>query len=100
MKFTGIIIVFLLSWGVVAGQSRAERLFERGDYLGALKLFQKEVENAASGANTDPIKARIANCFFHLNDVVRAGQMYKSLNQDILSGEDLLRYYLVAFRGI
>ena len=51
MKFTGIIIVFLLSWGVVTGQSRAERLFERGDYLGALKLFQKEVENAASGAN-------------------------------------------------
>ena len=44
MKFTGIIIVFLLSWGVVTGQSRAERLFERGDYLGALKLFQKEVE--------------------------------------------------------
>ncbi len=99
MKFTGIIIVFLLSWGVVAGQSRAERLFERGDYLGALKLFQKEVENAASGANTDPIKARIANCFFHLNDVVRAGQMYKSLNQDILSGEDLLFYAITLLRS-
>lgn len=99
MKFTGIIIVFLLSWGVVAGQSRAERLFERGDYLGALKLFQKEVENAESGANTDPIKARIANCFFHLNDVVRAGQMYKSLNQDILSGEDLLFYAITLLRS-
>ncbi len=99
MKFTGIIIVFLLSWGVVTGQSRAERLFERGDYLGALKLFQKEVENAASGANTDPIKARIANCFFHLNDVVRAGQMYKSLNQDILSGEDLLFYAITLLRS-
>ena len=46
MKFIGVIIVFLLSWGVVAGQSRAERLFERRDYLGALKLYQKEVENA------------------------------------------------------
>ncbi len=99
MKFTGIIIVFLLSWGVVTGQSKAERLFERGDYLGALKLFQKEVENAASGANTDPIKARIANCFFHLNDVVRAGQMYKSLNQDILSGEDLLFYAITLLRS-
>lgn len=99
MKFTGIIIVFLLSWGVVTGQSRAERLFERGDYLGALKLFQKEVENAESGANTDPIKARIANCFFHLNDVVRAGQMYKSLNQDILSGEDLLFYAITLLRS-
>lgn len=99
MKFTGIIIVFLLSWGVVTGQSRAERLFERGDYLGALKLFQKEVENAASGANTDSIKARIANCFFHLNDVVRAGQMYKSLNQDILSGEDLLFYAITLLRS-
>ena len=99
MKFIGVIIVFLLSWGVVAGQSRAERLFERRDYLGALKLYQKEVENAESGTNTDQIKARIANCFFHLNDVVRAGQMYKSLNQDILSGEDLLFYSITSLRS-
>ena len=99
MKFIGVIIVFLLSWGVVAGQSRAERLFERRDYLGALKLYQKEVENAESGTNTDQIQARIANCFFHLNDVVRAGQMYKSLNQDILSGEDLLFYSITSLRS-
>ena len=99
MKFIGVIIVFLLSWGVVAGQIRAERLFERRDYLGALKLYQKEVENAESGTNTDQIKARIANCFFHLNDVVRAGQMYKSLNQDILSGEDLLFYSITSLRS-
>lgn len=99
MKFTGVIIVFLLSWGVVAAQSRAERLFERGDYLGALKLFQKEVESAEAGKNTDPIKARIANCFFHLNDVVRAGQVYKSLNQDVLSGEDLLFYAITLLRS-
>ncbi|MCM1030445.1 MAG: hypothetical protein NC410_03230 [Oscillibacter sp.] len=99
MKFIGVIIVFLLSWGVVAGQSRAERLFERGDYLGALKLYQKEVENAESGTNTDQIKSRIANCFFHLNDVVRAGQMYKSLNQDILNGEDLLFYSITLLRS-
>lgn len=99
MKFIGVTIVFLLSWGVVAGQSRAERLFERGDYLGALKLYQKEVENAGSGTNTDQIKARMANCFFHLNDVVRAGQVYKSLNQDILSGEDLLFYSITLLRS-
>lgn len=99
MKFIGVVIVFLLSWEVVAGQSRAERLFERGDYLGALKLYQKEVENAESGKNTDQIKARMANCFFHLNDVVRAGQMYKSLDQDILSGEDLLFYAITLQRS-
>lgn len=99
MRFTGVLVIVLLSWGVAAGQNRAERLFERGDYLGALKLFQKEVEGAEAGTDTDRTKARIANCFFHLNDVVRAGQMYKSLNQDILSGEDLLFYAITLQRS-
>ena len=50
MKFTGIIIVFLLSWGVVAGQSRAERLFERGDYLGALKFVSERGGECSIGS--------------------------------------------------
>lgn len=99
MRFTGVIIVILLSWGIAAGQNRAERLFERGDYLGALKLYQKEAESGEQGVKTDQIKARIANCFFHLNDVVRAGQVYKSLNQDILGAEDLLYYAITLQRS-
>lgn len=99
MRLTGVIIALLLLWGVAEGQNRAERLFERGDYLGALKLYQKEAENGTEGAKNDQIKARIANCFFHLNDVVRAGQMYKSLNQDILGVEDLLYYAITLQRS-
>lgn len=91
MKILFVIIVVVISWTEAMGQSRAERLFERGDYLGALKSFQKELESGeGKDGSTDKLKARVANCFFRLNDVVRAGQMYKSLNQDILGAEDLL----------
>lgn len=99
MRLSGVIIVLLLSWEVVAGQSRADRLFERGDYLGALKLYQKELENAEQGKNMDRTKARVANCFFHLNDVVRAGQVYKAIDQDILDAEDLLFYAITLQRA-
>lgn len=99
MRIRGIILVLFLWVGVAAGQNRAERLFERGDYLGALKLYQKEVENAAEGTDTERLKARMANCFFHLNDVVRAGQMYKGLNPDLLGAEDLLFYAITLQRS-
>ncbi len=91
------ILLFVLSG--VMGQGRADRLFDRGDYLGALKLYQKELENAEEGANKEKIKTRIANCFFNLNDVVRAGQVYKSLNQDLLGAEDLLYYAITLQRS-
>ena len=90
MKTFFLIIFLFVSLAEVVGQGRADRLFERGDYLGALKLYQKDLEG--DKANDDKLKARVANCFFHLNDVVRAGQMYKSLNQDILGAEDMLFY--------
>lgn len=99
MRSIGVIVVVLLSWGIAAGQNRAERLFERGDYLGALKLFQKEAENTEAGARAEQLKIRMANCFFRLNDVVRSGQMYRSLNQDILGGEDLLFYAITLQRS-
>lgn len=75
-------------------QSRAEKLFERGDYLEALKLSQKELEGIGDNGSekSDLLKMRVANCFFHLNDVVRAGQMYKSVNPDLLGAEDLTYY--------
>ena len=43
--------LFLVVWflGIIlmeaTAQSRADRLFERGDYMGALKAYQKELES-------------------------------------------------------
>lgn len=93
MKSVYIILLWVV--GTISGlsaqqQSRADRLFERGDYLGALKLYQKELENGSG--DKERTGARVANCFFHLNDVVRAGQIYKDLNTDLLEAEDLLFY--------
>lgn len=86
--------------GTLGAQSRADRVFERGNYLEALKLYQKELEAAGEkGGANDRLKARIANCFFHLNDVVRAGQMYKSLDIDMLEAEDLLFYAITLQRS-
>lgn len=78
----------------VSAQSRADKLFERGDYLEALKVYQKELETVGDRGTeqSDLLKMRVANCFFHLNDVVRAGQMYKTVNPNLLGAEDLTYY--------
>lgn len=97
-----IVYIILLVAGMFSGvsaqqQSRADRLFDRGDYLGALKLYQKELESGSG--DKERTRARVANCFFHLNDVVRAGQMYKELDQDRLEAEDLLFYAITLQRA-
>lgn len=85
-------------WGMILAeadaQSRADRLFERGDYMGALKAYQKELEDLEDDGSEkgDLLKMREANCFFHLNDVVRAGQVYKTVNPDLMGAEDLTYY--------
>lgn len=92
--------LFLIIWiwvsvtAVAWGQSRADKLFERGDYLEALKIYQKEMESlgGSESEKADLLKMRVANCFFHLNDVVRAGQVYKMVNPDLLGAEDLTCY--------
>lgn len=75
-------------------QTKADRLFERGDYMNALKAYQRELESAGDNGSekSDLLKMRVANCFFHLNDVVRAGQMYKAVNADLMGAEDLTYY--------
>lgn len=90
-----LVIWFWVSITATAwGQSRADKLFERGDYLEALKFYQKELESLGNGdaGKADVLKMRVANCFFHLNDVVRAGQVYKTVNPDLLGAEDLTCY--------
>ena len=92
--------LFLVVWflGIIlteaTAQSRADRLFERGDYMGALKAYQKELEGVGDDGSerNDLLKMREANCFFHLNDVVRAGQVYKTVNPNLMGAEDLTYY--------
>lgn len=93
--FSIVILCFLLAVAVpTLAQTRADKLFERGDYLEALKLYQKDLDNIGDNGSEqgDLIKMRIANCLFHLNDVVRAGQVYKKVNPDLLGAEDLTYY--------
>lgn len=94
MRGVAVIIFVLMFSPVLWAQSRADKLFERADYLGALKLYQKELETAGDNGSekSDLLKMRVANCFFHLNDVVRAGQVYKTVNPDLLGAEDLTYY--------
>ena len=102
MRLLGILLLVVFFTPGVLAQTRADKLFERGDYLGALKLYQKELENSNEKEGTekkDLLKIRVANCFFHLNDVGRAGQLYKAVNPDFLGAEDLTFYAITLLRS-
>ncbi|MFR7825013.1 MAG: hypothetical protein ACLU30_18780 [Odoribacter splanchnicus] len=63
--------LFLVVWflGIIlmeaTAQSRADRLFERGDYMGALKAYQKELESTGEDGSekSDLLKIREAGAF-------------------------------------
>lgn len=102
MRVVAVILCMLL-WSVAGyAQSRADKLFERGDYLNALSLYQKEM-NALSddddSERANVLRMRVANCFFHLNDMVRAGQVYKKVNPDLMGAEDLIFYAVTLQRA-
>lgn len=102
MKLLSILLFVVFFTPEVMAQSRADKLFERGDYLEALKAYQKELENTPGEEGSekkDLLKMREANCFFHLNDVVRAGQVYKTVNPDLLGAEDLTYYSITLLRS-
>lgn len=94
MRFVFFFLILILTFGDVFAQARAGRLFERGDYLGALQLYQKDLENLGDDKSekSDLLKARVANCLFRLNNVVRAGQLYKTIDPNVLGAEDLSFY--------
>lgn len=94
MKSLFAILFLCLIETVVFGQTRADRLFERGDYMNALKAYQRDLESVGDERSEkgDLLKMRVANCFFHLNDVVRAGQVYRTVNPDLMGAEDLTYY--------
>lgn len=94
MKLIITLSAFLLFSSMLWAQTRADRLFERGDYMEALKAYQKELETTGNNETekSDLLKMRVANCLFHLNDVVRAGQVYRSVNPDLMGAEDLAYY--------
>ncbi len=81
----------------VCGQFRGDKLFERGDYLEALQLYRKQLEEMGSekSEKADLLKIRVAYCFFHMNDMLRAEEMYKRVNPDLLGAEEMT-YYAIA----
>lgn len=100
LVFSILFLIFCFSSGFA--QSKADRLFERGNYLEALKAYQKEAENLGEEGGKEKgefLKARVANCLFRLNDVVRAGQVYKTLNTDLMGVEDLTFYATTLIRS-
>lgn len=101
MRIFLITILLLFAWAGSEAQSRADRLFERGDYLGALKAYQKDLELVGenAGEKSDLLKMRVANCFFRLNDVVRSGQVYKKVNPDLMDAENLTFYAITLLRS-
>lgn len=101
MRLFFIILIWVVTFTDALSQTRAERLCERGDYLGALKLYQKELESIGEDGSekSDLLKAKVANCLFRLNDVVRAGQIYKKINTDLLGAEDLSFYASTLIRS-
>jgi tetratricopeptide (TPR) repeat protein len=88
-----LIIVFLFFCVAQAfGQTRADRLFDRKDYLGALRLYSKDLTAATDDTKKDHIRLRMAYSFFKLNDVKKAGEMYKKIDQSKMDAENLLNY--------
>lgn len=94
MKLFLLFILLVVGSSNIFAQTRADRLFERGDYLAALQLYQKELENVGDNKSEKSalLKARVANCLFRLNNVVKAGQVYREIDQNLLGAEDLTFY--------
>lgn len=101
MRWLLVILFLVLTLNSAFAQTRADRLFDRGDYLAALQLYQKELDGIgeSKGEKSDLLKARIANCLFRLNNVVKAGQVYKTIDQNLMGAEDLTFYASTLLRA-
>lgn len=101
MRWLLVILFLVFTLNSAFAQTRADRLFDRGDYLAALQSYQKELDGIGEnkGEKSDLLKARIANCLFRLNNVVKAGQVYKTIDQNLLGAEDLSFYASTLLRA-
>ncbi len=97
MKRSVVFLLLLVVTTGLLGQTRADRAFDRGEYLEALKLYTKELESNAT-ADKDHVKARIANCYFRLNDILKAGQAYAQMDENALGVEDMVFYAITLQR--
>ncbi|MDR1756904.1 MAG: hypothetical protein LBR65_08125 [Culturomica sp.] len=97
MKRWSLFLFLLVTTTGLLGQSRADKAFDRGDYLEALKLYTKELESNTA-ADKDHARARVANCYFRLNDVLKAGQAYARIDENVLGVEDMLFYAIAQQR--
>lgn len=101
MRWLLVILFLAFTFNGVFAQTRADRLFDRGDYLAALQLYQKELDGIGENKSekSEFLKARVANCLFRLNNVVKAGQVYKTIDQNLLGAEDLTFYASTLLRA-
>lgn len=101
MRWLLVILFLAFTFNGVFAQTRADRLFDRGDYLAALQLYQKELDGIGENKSekSELLKARVANCLFRLNNVVKAGQVYKTIDQNLLGAEDLTFYASTLLRA-
>ena len=101
MRWLLVILFLAFTFNGAFAQTRADRLFDRGDYLAALQLYQKELDGIGEDKSekSELLKARVANCLFRLNNVVKAGQVYKTIDQNLLGAEDLTFYASTLLRA-
>lgn len=101
MRWLLVILFLAFTFNGAFAQTRADRLFDRGDYLAALQLYQKELDGIGENKSekSELLKARVANCLFRLNNVVKAGQVYKTIDQNLLGAEDLTFYASTLLRA-
>ena len=101
MRWLLVILFLAFTFNGAFAQTRADRLFDRGDYLAALQLYQKELDGIGENKSekSELLKARVANCLFRLNNVVKAGQIYKTIDQNLLGAEDLTFYASTLLRA-
>jgi outer membrane protein OmpA-like peptidoglycan-associated protein len=91
-----ISFVLIISLQTLNAQSKlikkGDSFYKKGEYYRALESY-----NLAKDAGDEfgiDTKKRLANCYFHLNDIQNAFETFIEI-QDNLSGEDLLSYAMV-----
>jgi tetratricopeptide (TPR) repeat protein len=92
-KFFSLLLLFSLVTVAVLGQSRQVRrgnsYFEDGEWFKALELFE-EARDAGEDLSVQT-RIRIAHCYFELNNIDDAFNLYMELEPQ-LKGQDLFTY--------
>ncbi|RCW30220.1 OmpA family protein [Marinilabilia salmonicolor] len=92
-KVFSLLLLFILTSAIVQGQSREVRrgnsFYEDGEWFKALELFE-EARDAGEDLSVQT-QIRIANCYFELNNIDDAFNLFMELEPQ-LKGQDLFTY--------